>query len=367
MTNSSADEGVPVPVEPVKTQRAELALLAILSAMTIWVVWPYAAAVFWAVVLAILLDGPWQWIQRNIKAPRAVQAILAILGVLLLVLIPLMGIVAMLPSQLQVLTDNLPELRDKFVSGLSQLQHSLPAYLADEVNKVIAANSNGSGGLMQIGSILSRMASWLSSVAVSTISVFVMGMMALYVLFYFFIDGRRMFGVMRSYLPFNQGLTDLLAMRIIEIVKSTVGGVFIIAAAQGVVCGAILALLGVGPVLVFAVLTTLASLIPAIGSGLVWVPVAIYLISQGEVAKGVILLLSGIFIISMVDNLLRPRLVGRGTRIPDFLILLTTLGGLDLMGAVGIVIGPMIAGLCLSMWQAVRANDAGGIVPDAAA
>ncbi|MFM5923755.1 MAG: AI-2E family transporter [Novosphingobium sp.] len=338
-----------MPDQRIKANRAELILLTVLTGLLGWVMWPYAGALFWAVVLAILLDPLWLWIERTVRAPKWVKALLAILAVLLLVIVPLIGVAALLPGQIQTLLGNLPSISAKFQSGLAQMEQALPDWLALEVSKI----GSSSDGPFQMSAILNRFAGWLSSLAASTISIFVMASVALYVLFFLFLDGRRMFAQIRAYLPFDPTVVDMLASRFAEIVRSTVGGVFAIAVAQGIVCGIILALLGVGPALIFAILTTIVSLIPAIGSGLVWVPIAIYLLTQGEVTKAVILLLSGIFIISMVDNLLRPRLVGRGTRIPDFLILVTTLGGLSLMGAAGIVIGPMIAGLCLSMWQGI--------------
>ena len=104
------------------------------------------------------------------------------------------------------------------------------------------------------------------------------------------------------------------------------------------------------------------SLIPAVGTGLVWVPVAIYLFVTGAVLKGLILALCGMFVIGMVDNILRPILVGRETRIPDYVVLITTLGGIDLFGFNGIIIGPVIAALFIATWNIVtkmRRGDAG--------
>jgi predicted PurR-regulated permease PerM len=104
------------------------------------------------------------------------------------------------------------------------------------------------------------------------------------------------------------------------------------------------------------------SLLPAVGTGLIWAPVAIYLLATGAIWKGLILIFCGMFVIGMVDNLLRPILVGRDTRIPDYVVLITTLGGLQLFGFNGIVIGPVIAALFIATWQIVirtRSHEAG--------
>ena len=94
-----------------------------------------------------------------------------------------------------------------------------------------------------------------------------------------------------------------------------------------------------------------SSLIPAIGTGFIWVPVALYLLVTGDVTQGVILILCGVFVISMVDNVVRPILVGRDTRMPDYVVLITTLGGLQLFGINGIIIGPLVAALFIAIWS----------------
>lgn len=95
---------------------------------------------------------------------------------------------------------------------------------------------------------------------------------------------------------------------------------------------------------------TLLSILPAIGSALVWLPAALYLIANGMLIKGIILILVGVFVIGMVDNVLRPILVGRDTKMPDYLILLSTLGGLAMIGISGFVLGPVIAAFFLTIW-----------------
>jgi predicted PurR-regulated permease PerM len=95
---------------------------------------------------------------------------------------------------------------------------------------------------------------------------------------------------------------------------------------------------------------TLLSILPAIGSALVWGPAAIYLITSGMLIKGIILIAFGVLVIGMVDNILRPILVGRDTKMPDYLILLSTLGGISLIGISGFVLGPVIAAFFLTIW-----------------
>lgn len=333
-------------------RNAELALLAILTALMLWVIWPYAGAVFWAVVLAVILQPLWNWFDRRTPLPRSLRALLMILLVLMLIIIPVLSFVAMLPGQISALASELPTLRENFQTGIANLHEKLPPVLANQLDRIFPSAGSANQATLQLGGLINKLVSWLSSFALSAFSTFVMVTITLYVLYFFLVDGHKIVARIRSHLPFDSGLIDMLGVRFVEITKATVGGVFVIAIIQGVVCGSILAMLGVGSAVLLGFLTIILALIPAVGSGLVWVPVAIYLLSQGEIGRAITLLLAGIFVISMVDNLLRPRLVGQGARIPDFMILITTLGGIQLMGATGIILGPMIAGLCLSLWNA---------------
>ena len=105
------------------------------------------------------------------------------------------------------------------------------------------------------------------------------------------------------------------------------------------------------------------SIIPAVGSGLVWVPAAVYLMVKGQLAAGIGLAVWCLVVVGSVDNVLRPVLVGRDTKMPDLLILLSTLGGLSLFGLVGFVIGPVVAALFLSVWEIYRAEFSGYLGP----
>ena len=95
----------------------------------------------------------------------------------------------------------------------------------------------------------------------------------------------------------------------------------------------------------------LASLIPAIGPFLIWLPVAIILLLTGNIVKGIIIILVGTFLIGTVDNLLRPFLVGKDIKMHPLIILFTTLGGISFFGISGFVIGPIVAALFLTFWE----------------
>ena len=134
-------------------------------------------------------------------------------------------------------------------------------------------------------------------------------------------------------------------------IRATVKGNVLVAAAQGALGGLIFWFLGVQAPLLWAVLMAFLSLLPAVGAALVWAPVAIYFLVTGAIWQGVVLIAFGVLVIGLVDNVLRPILVGKDTKMPDYVVLLSTLGGMALFGLNGFVIGPVIAALFIAAWD----------------
>jgi predicted PurR-regulated permease PerM len=180
-----------------------------------------------------------------------------------------------------------------------------------------------------------------------TVMFFVM----LYLLFFFLRDGDRLLNTLVRALPLGDVRERLLFSRFAEVSRATIKGTFVVAIVQGTLGGLIFWILGINAAVFWGVLMAVLSLLPAIGSAIIWLPAAIILMVTGSVVKGLVLIVVGTLIIGMVDNVLRPLLVGRDTQMADYLILLTTLGGLAVFGISGFVIGPIIAALFLSVWE----------------
>ena len=139
--------------------------------------------------------------------------------------------------------------------------------------------------------------------------------------------------------------------RFAEVSRATIKGTLVVGIVQGTIGGIAFAVLGISAPVLWGVVMALLSILPAVGTALVWLPAAIFLIVSGQIFGGVALIFVGVFVIGLVDNLLRPILVGRDTRLPDYLILLATLGGLAGFGLAGVIIGPIIAAFFLSVWH----------------
>ena len=139
-------------------------------------------------------------------------------------------------------------------------------------------------------------------------------------------------------------------------VRATVKGGILVAIVQGALGGIAFWFLGIHAALLWAVLMAFLSLIPAVGATLVWLPVAIYFLATGAVWQGIGLILYGVLVIGLVDNVLRPFLVGKETKLPDYVVLISTLGGIEVFGLNGFVIGPLIAAMFMVSWEIFSAS-----------
>ncbi len=134
-------------------------------------------------------------------------------------------------------------------------------------------------------------------------------------------------------------------------VCATVKGGITVAVVQGLLGGVAFRLLGIPAPLLWALVMAFLSLLPAIGAAIVWAPVALYLLAAGSIWQGLFLIGYGVLVIGLVDNLLRPFLVGQSTKLPDYIVLISTLGGIEIFGLQGFVIGPLIAAIFMVSWE----------------
>ena len=186
----------------------------------------------------------------------------------------------------------------------------------------------------------------------------------LYLLFFFLRDGKLLTQQISRAIPLAEDQKLHLLKKFTMVIKATVKGNIAVAATQGALGGLILWVLGIQGVLLWSVVMAFLSLLPAVGAALIWGPIAIYFLATGAVWQGVVLIAFGILVIGLVDNVLRPILVGKDTKMPDYVVLISTLGGISLFGLNGFVIGPLIAALFMAAWdlfaspEKVRAEDA---------
>ncbi|MED7670025.1 AI-2E family transporter [Pseudomonas moraviensis subsp. stanleyae] len=327
-------------------------LLVLVTVAFIWILLPFYGAVFWAVILGILFAPVQRRVQLQFGWPRNVTSLCTLSLCLVIAILPVIIVSILLVQEGATVYKNIESGELDIAAYLAQFKHSLPPYfqnLLDRfgVGELDSLREKIVKAAMQGSQVLATQAfSFGQGTFEFVVSFFIM----LYLLFFFLRDGPELARKMRTAVPLEENHKRRLQLKFNRVVRATVKGNVLVAVTQGALGGAIFWFLDIPSALLWAVLMAFLSLLPAVGAGIVWAPVAVYFLLSGMIWQGVVLGLFGVFVIGLVDNVLRPILVGKDTKMPDYLILVSTLGGLAVFGLNGFVIGPLIAALFLSSW-----------------
>ncbi len=338
---------------PTLEYKVFLTLLIVVSVAFGWILLPFYGAVFWAVILAIIFAPLQRWLYNRLGNRRNVSALITLLVCLVVAVLPVIFITGLVVQEGAALYRRIQS-GDLDIGGyVTYAREMLPSPLQNQLDRF------GLGGDMD--SLRARLASgalegsqYLATKAFSfgqgTFQFFVSFFVMIYLLFFLIRDGKELVARIRKAIPLSEAQKRRLFSKFTRVVRATVKGNIVVAVTQGVLGGIIFAVLGIPSASLWGVLMALLSLLPAVGAGLIWTPVAIYFLMSGSVWQGIVLTLYGVLVIGLVDNILRPILVGKDTKMPDYVVLISTLGGLALFGLNGFVIGPLIAALFISTW-----------------
>lgn len=331
--------------------RVFVALVLTTTLFFIWMVRGFLLPVFWAAVFAILFQPVHLRTVRVLRGRRAVAALLTTVAVVLVVLVPVALLATIVAQQALSLYERIASGEIDFAAVIDFVERSPPAvtdFLADygiQFDQIRIALENAAVSVTQ----------YLAGQALSTgqnaLVILVLFGLMLYFLFFFFRDGEKIKRAIIRALPMGDLREERLFQKFAEVSRATMKGTLIVAAVQGALGGLLFMVVGIQAAVFWAVVMGVLSLLPAVGAALVWIPAAVILLATGAIWQGVVVILGGAFVIGLVDNLLRPILIGRDTKMPDYLILLATLGGLAVFGLAGFVAGPIIAALFLVMWE----------------
>lgn len=337
-------------------QASFLLILAVVTMLMVVIVYPFAQPLLWAALAAIMFQPLYRTILRRVRGRRNAAAGLSLLVIFFVVMVPAAWIGSLVVEQALVLVDTLQKQPPDLAALFDSVYTSLPGIAREAVDRSGWADIT----MVQtrIQNLVTESAGMIASQAVSigsgALSFFLSFSVALYVMFFLLRDGERIGRTVLCAVPVQRSIADRLAERFLGIVRATIKGTGIVALVQGALGWIALMIAGVPSSLLFGVLMTIFALIPVIGAGAVWLPAGLWLLATGATWQGIFVLVTGFFIISSADNVLRPILVGRDTGIPDWIILITTLGGISLVGFSGIVLGPLVAGLFLASWSILR-------------
>ena len=354
-------------ITPALRRAAFLLLLALVTVAFFWIISPFFGAVFWAMVLALMFMP----VHRRLCALLRGRDTLAALGTLLfcmvIVVVPMIFVVGAMVDEATSFTQRLRTGEFNPRTYFEQIQNALPGWSRDLLGRFGLFNAQDvvdklTAAVVQGGQALTARA---LAIGQNTLMLLVNLGIMLYLLFFFLRDGRDLAQTIRRAVPMQRQHTDFLLSKFATVVRATVKGTVVVALVQGMLGGVAFAFLGIHGAVLWGVVMSVLSLLPAIGAALVWAPVAIYLIATGSMIEGLGLAAWGVGVMGMVDNLLRPILVGKETKLPDYLVLLSTIGGLSIFGVNGFLIGPAIAALFVATW-ALFSHEEGATPEDAA-
>ena len=337
-------------------------LLLLVTAVTLlfgWVLWPFSGAILWAGILAVLFGPLHRRIVRFVPRWPSLAALATLLVILLIVVLPLGVLIEATAREARDVYQGVRtgELRLDF--DAQRLRETLPGWvvsLADRFGlpNTAALREKITATVMQSGEFLAGQAINLGQTTIGfLVSLFVMA----YLLFFFLRDGQWIYSTIGRAVPLRGAQRDELSKGFTTAVRAIVKGSIVVALVQGALGGFIFWLLDIRAPLVWGAVMMVFSLLPVIGTGLIWGPAAVYLLATGALWQGLALIAFGVVIIGLVDNVLRPILIGQDTKIPDYVVLVSTLGGLAAFGANGFVIGPIIAAMFISLWAVFSANS----------
>lgn len=321
-----------------------------ISTLAFFVIKPFLLGIFLASVLAIMLGGPYRFLLKATRGRQHLSAFLTSIGGVVFMLLGIILISTLVANELAGL-----------VRGMASSENSYEAVSQNLIN-IVQANqfTHSVGADMFINKdlflkISSQLTTWgvalIQAMYVSFANLAMLLFVAFFSLYYFLMEGRNLVSRVMYLSPLKNSHEKLLVDKFVSMTRATVKGALVVGLVQGVIAAMVFMIAGVPSASIWGGLVMLFSLIPLLGSGIVWLPIGIVLLLIGHLWQGMLVITMGFGVISTIDNFIRPKLVGSGVQMHPLLVLFATLGGLSMFGFFGFIIGPIIMALFLTLWD----------------
>lgn len=343
-----------------------LALTLVTGIVFLTVVRNFVLVVLVAAIFSALLYPLYQIVRDRMKTGPAMSSGIVLTALIIAVGIPLTAVGGLVAAEAFAVSEKVSALQSGEFGTAELLAFNFPEWvpfrdaLASYKSQIVAKLSSLAGA---VGSFLFNS---ISDVTEVTISVMISGFVLLYAMFFFLMRGPELLDSVFRHLPLDTSERNEILNRGLAVTAATLKSILIVGALQGVLVGIAFWVLGIPGAAFWGMIVLILSAIPALGSVVVWGPAAIYLFATDQIAAAAGLVVWGALIVGLVDNILRPRIVGREVNIPDLIILVAILGGIATFGIVGIVVGPLLAAVLLNVLSVYRAVFANSLpdVPD---
>jgi len=330
-----------------------LLLVVAVTALFLAVTWPFFKPLLLGALLAGLFHPLYRWITRLLGGRASLGAAVTLLVLLVLGLGPVSAFLGIVLQQALTMSDQAIPWLSKHLGAAStfnvnewlvQRFPALAKYMPSQEQLVEQVGTAAKTAGAFLVSFASRMT---ATTAAFVLNLFVM----LYAMFFFFRDGHKILERIFYYTPLSDEDETRMLSQLASITRETVKGTLVIGVIQGALAGIAFWVTGIEGAALWGTIMTILSIIPGIGAALVWVPAVIILFVTGQYLTATLLAAWCAAVVGTVDNFLRPVLVGRDAKMPDLLILIGTLGGLFLFGPIGFIVGPIVCGLFLTVWD----------------
>jgi predicted PurR-regulated permease PerM len=333
--------------------RTFLLLLVLVTLLFIWVLLPLSGAILWAMLLAIVFAQPYRWLLERMPRWRNIAALFMLLVIVLMVILPLLMITASLLQEASSLYESYRSGEFKFRADFTKIRSVLPEWTVGLLNHFeltgLSAVQERFAAALTKG--VQFLAGHALTIGQSTMDFVIGFFVMLYLLFFLLRDGDGLVRVIIHATPISPKQQRALFSKFTATVRATVKGDIIVALVQGMLGGLMFWFLEIRAAVLWGVVMAVLALLPIVGSALVWAPVAVYLLLTGFIWQGILLFAYGALVISLIDNVFRPILIGQDIRMPSYMVLISTLGGLSIFGVNGFVIGPVVAAMFIAAWD----------------
>lgn len=327
-----------------------LIFVAFISVLFLYMIRPFLMALLLAGIFSALAQPLYRRFVRWFGGRKHLASAVTLLIIVLVILLPLTGLLGVVTSQaIKVGQSVKPWVQEQLSSpdAFAQRLNDLPFY-----DKVAPYRDTI---IQKAGEFVAKLTQFLvngvQAATMGTVNFIFMLFILLYCMFYFLMDGYKLLEKILYYIPLEDADEKRMLNKFTSVSRATLKGTAVIGILQGGLSGIAFAVVGIPSAVFWGTVMAVLSIIPGIGTALVWVPAAIVLAAQGHWGKAIGLVVFCGGIVGSIDNLLRPRLVGKDTEMHDLMILFSTLGGIAIFGIIGFIIGPIIAALFITAWE----------------
>ncbi len=325
-------------------------IVAAISALFLTMIHQFLMAIFLAGLFSALARPVYRRLRILFRGHRHLASATTLVMMITIVLIPLLFLIGIVVGQaVDVGQTAAPWIKRNLEQPdeITAWLQGLPVYEYVEPYRGVILQKAG----QVVNSISNWVAGGLSQVTLGTANFLFMTFVFLYTMYFLQMDGHKLVRKILYYLPLNGDDESLMLDKFTSVTRAMIKGTFLIGILQGSLAGIAFYVAGFGNAVFWGTVMAVLSIIPSVGSALVWIPAGIILIMQGSVGPGIGLLAFCGLIVGSLDNVLRPILVGKDTKMHELMIFFGTLGGILMFGIPGVLIGPVVASLFITVWE----------------